>query len=185
MPNGDKSIIIYMPFTSTIIVEDGSIVTGANSFVDLAFANSYFESDLYAHEWTLDGDERREKALKMAARYIYQNFKFDGELVEKDQPMYFPRTGVINPDTGDEYLETEIPLILKQAQCEMALFLLTNDVNALKSQGNAVKREKADVVEVEYFNDKSRYQSFSDKALKLLLQIGKVKGGYTKQVDRS
>lgn len=92
-------------------VEDGTIVAGANSFVDVAYADAYF-SDRGITAWTGDTATVKQPALIKATDYIVQRWSemLKGDPVEDDQPLPFPR---------DE--EGDLPDTLLRAACEYAL----------------------------------------------------------------
>lgn len=124
-------------------VEDGSIVAGANSLVDVAYADAY-HSDRGNLSW--DGStEVKQAALINATDYIFQKYSFRGRVVEADQSLYWPRACV-------PYVEYNIiPDRLKQAICILALEALTGVLNPSVSPTGQVKSKKVDVIEVEYF----------------------------------
>ena len=126
-------------------VEDGSIVTGANSYVTVAYADAY-HSDRANTSWT-GTDAVKQAALVKATDYINQVYDslWNGYIVDSDQPLSWPRYDVENVDSD------VIPDRLKQAVCLLALESLSADLNPV--QARAVKREKVDVVEVEYMDN--------------------------------
>lgn len=98
-----------MPF----IVEDGTGVDGANSYVSLEYANEYFTLRNRT-EWT-GTDAVKQGHLISATDYIEAIFgrRFIGEMTDPAQPLSWPRI-----DT--DYAEDEIPDVLKRACCEYA-----------------------------------------------------------------
>lgn len=96
-----------------LVIEDGSVVTGANSYVTLAEALAYAE----ARDSSADVTEGR---LIDAMDYLeslraeYQGYKVSG-----GQPLQWPRVGVVVDDypIGDD----TIPQCLKDAQCQLAM----------------------------------------------------------------
>jgi hypothetical protein len=130
-----------------LIIEDGSIVAGANSFVTDA------EFVAYAAARAVDipaTDAEREPLLILAVDYLFKKEeKMQGCRVSVEQMLMFPRSGVclfgFNVDSD------AIPDNLKNAQMEAALYenvaeLLIND------QGQNISREKLDVMEIAYFS---------------------------------
>ncbi len=121
-------------------VEDGTIVAGANSYVTVAYADTY-NTDRGNAAWTGD-DAVKEAALIKATDYIEQ--KYAGRWIStpqsETQDLSWPRTF----DAG------VIPDRLMQAVCVLALESLSDDLNPV--QDRAVKREKVDVIEVEYMD---------------------------------
>ncbi len=122
-------------------VEDGTGVDGANSYVTVAEADTY-HSDRANAAWTGE-DAAKQAALIKATDYIEQNYqgRWLGTEDSTTQPLSFPRT----IDSG------VIPDRLKQAVCVLALESLSNELNPVLDR--AVKREKVDVIEVEYMDN--------------------------------
>ncbi|PSL23472.1 DnaT-like ssDNA-binding protein [Dyadobacter jiangsuensis] len=127
----------------TLTVEDGSIVEGANSLVDLDFANSY-HSDRNNTGWT-GTDAVKQAALIRATDYLQEKYSWKGCLVEADQPLNWPRSGIQN------VANNIIPNAVKQAVCVLALEALTATLNPSISPNGQTKFKKVDVIEVEYF----------------------------------
>jgi len=143
----------------TLIVEDGTIVANANSYVTLEQANNYVANEGANPTWDALDDSDKIKRLYQAQRYIEQKYsdKFVGFFSDNSQPLSFPRTGAVKND-GRTIGETEIPVECKVAQVEFALVWTPNDKKLYKTNqrsGN-VKREykKVDVIttDTEYFN---------------------------------
>lgn len=127
----------------TLIVENGNQIPNANSFVTDA------EYQAYAIRKGLtvaDTEWEREIQLFNAIDYITSKEScMQGYRVSSTQALLFPRTGVLLH--GWVFSSNAIPSELKNAQMEAAasgLALLTNTTN------NNAKREKVDVLEVEY-----------------------------------
>lgn len=92
------------------VVEDGTGVSGANSYCSVADANSYF-SDRGISEW-VGTDDVKSHALVRATDFIDTTFgtRFLGEKISASQSLEFPRT-----------LFTGIPKELLKACAEYAL----------------------------------------------------------------
>lgn len=125
-----------------MIVEDGSVVNGANSYVTLEYANDYHTARGNSG-WT-GSDAVKSAAIIRATDYLEQVYynKWVGLYVEYNQPLAWPRSGVI------DLMVNVIPEQLKQATALLALEALTDDL--LAPIDRAIKREKVDVIEVEY-----------------------------------
>jgi hypothetical protein len=91
--------------------------SNANSYVTLAEAAAYFEGRLPSTAWDA-ASAYQLKALVTACRRIDREM-FPGQQATKTQALQFGRYGVYSP-YGDQYLPTEIPAVLKDAQCELA-----------------------------------------------------------------
>lgn len=101
-----------------IIVEDGSNVAGANSFVTVA------EVRLYALErgFTLSTDDDTVAAQLINAKDYLESFAecYKGEMTSDTQPLQWPRWGVCIFG-GVEFPSDSIPDRLKWAQCEAVI----------------------------------------------------------------
>lgn len=130
-----------------LIIEDGSIVAGANSFVTLDFVNNYFEVRGIT-AWT-GTDIEKEYAIISGGDYLNYNFVWNGVRVEKDQAMILPRYYLTSID-GYTIDSDEIPEVVKFAQCELALRALSNELISDVAPGGNTIKEKVDVIEIEY-----------------------------------
>lgn len=159
------------------VVETGSIVPNANSLVSLAEAND-FHSDRNNVNWT-GTDSVKEAAIIRATDYLEQAYydKWLGERVSDVQSLSWPRSGVENVD------DDVIPVRLKQAVCILALEALTGDLNPTLARGGLVKREKVDVIEVEYM-DGAKGQTTRPAVDGLLRGLIHFSSGYNIQVVR-
>jgi len=110
-----------------LIVEDGSIVANAESYVSVAQADSYFSTR--ANEAWSDVEDK-EAALRKATDYMLQAYRsrWAGTRVSITQVLDWPRAWVPIPDlpsgygAGASYLENNIvPTEVKNACAELAL----------------------------------------------------------------
>ena len=151
-----------------LTVEDGSIVTGADSYISVADFQAYNT----ARGYTLTGDE--EQLLLRAMLYVEQ-LSFKGYKLTKAQPLQWPRNGV--SIDGFEVTTSEIPQQLIDLQCEVALAIDGGD-DPLGTIDRAVKREKVDVIEVEY-QDNAVPFSLNRKIKALESKLTRVSSGGT------
>jgi len=128
-----------------MIVEDGTIVAGANSYVTLAEARA-FAADRGA---TLSADDAVLSGILVAATDYLESFRgqYIGLLVSPlVQPLQWPRKKVVL--YGADFPENIIPQVLKNAQCQLAVektlgtdplkarsepFVIKEEVGALKT----------------------------------------------------
>ena len=124
-----------------IIIEDGTIVAGANSYASEA------ELTAFAAERGATLTGAADVLLIKAMDYV-ESFRkaFQGSKVDAAQPLQWPRSGAYVD--GYPIPTTEIPVDLKRAQMQAAIESDSTDLNP--NTGQAVKREKVDVIEVEY-----------------------------------
>jgi len=97
------------------VVEDGSVVEDANSYVSVGEANAYF-TDRGITAWT-GTDAVKEAALIRATDYLDMRFgeNFIGDKVLESHSVAWPRTD------ADPFSDDEIPLKLRRACCEYAV----------------------------------------------------------------
>jgi len=104
-----------------LIIEDGSVVANANSYVTRAAYIAYAASIGV----TIVSDATADEQLVKAAMFIDRHeANFHGTRSTRDQDMAFPRFGLPLID-GWYWTTSEIPTQLIKAQCEYAL-----DINA-------------------------------------------------------
>jgi hypothetical protein len=155
------------------IVEDGSIVDDANSYVSDA------DFDTYATDHGAEVEGIAAELLLNAARYVEQ-LPFIGTKQTQAQEMQWPRFNVYI----DGFLlgNTEIPKLLRSLQCEVALAIDAGD-DPLGTVERAVKREKVDVIEVEYANNAAPF-AYNLKIKALERKLTSIRGGISFQVSR-
>lgn len=126
---------IVVAIGTQLIIEDGSIVANANSFVTDA------EFNIYANLRNLEvpaTQPDRESLLVLAMDYLFsKEQEFKGSRVSAAQLLPYPRIGVCA--LGFNIPSDAIPLSLKSAQMELAIqanasaLLVTGDVQNLAS----------------------------------------------------
>lgn len=164
-----------------LIIEDGNCKIDANSYVSLAYADTYAVNRNYS-TWLNQSDYVRKAAIIKAMDYVDNLFDWKGIKMNPDQALSFPRLNIID---GNGYNRTGcIPEQLKKAVCEAAFYVQKQySLFASNDTAGAVKKtkKKADVVDVEkeYFSSKetkidytSAYQSLDN----LLKGLYKKKG---------
>jgi len=129
-----------------LIIEDGSIVAGANSYVSLAEARAYATA---RNKSIPTDDTSLESLLILAMDYLEaQRARFEGSKVSAEQELQYPREGVIVD--GIELASTVIPSILKQAQIRLAMEA-SGGVDLMPTRSGAfVKKETVGPIETEY-----------------------------------
>jgi hypothetical protein len=132
---------------AVIIVEDGSIVAGANSYV------SESELTTYATDRGITLTGSADVLIIKSMDYI-ESQDFIGTKSTQDQPLQWPR----NSAYIDGYLfpSDEIPEELKDAQMATAISI-DMGVDPLSTVERAVKKEKVDVIEIEYMDNAASY----------------------------
>lgn len=119
-----------------------ALTVGTNTYVSDAEADSYFADRLYADDWTGATSGDQEKALLMAKRLLDQQ-PFAGERTSTDQILAWPRSGISGVDSAT------VPQAIKDAQCELALAFLREDLTA-DDGTRGVRSLRAGSVAIEY-----------------------------------
>jgi len=123
----------------SLIVEDGSIIAGAESYVSVADANDYHAKRGNTAWDALDEADQKEPALRKATDYMLQVYRsvWKGYRKDASQALDWPRTLVyLEPVTtglagSSPYLvaDTIVPLEVKNACCELALRASTAELS--------------------------------------------------------
>lgn len=127
---------------ATIIVEDGSRVSGANSYVTVA------ELTTYADERGVTISAAEEEDLLIEAMDYLESLDYIGYRYTEDQALEWPRADAVKYKIY-WYEVTEIPQDLKDAQCEIALAIDAGN-GPLDNLERKTTRKKVGDIEVEY-----------------------------------
>lgn len=152
-----------MPSPDILIVEDGSIVADANSYVTYDYALAYHA--LRGNSaWAAGSEINQQYAIIRATQAVDSIYKgkWKGTPTEYGtQELEWPRQNVdVN---GTELDDDLIPAALKKAVCEAALRELAgaNSMTPDLDRGGEIKRVKADTVEVEYMDGANSTTTFT------------------------
>lgn len=128
---------------------DGStVVTGADSYISRSDADTYFTERNSPSTWTGATDAAKDGALRYATRWIDDRYEWIGVISTSDlDRLDWPRDNAIDADLRTQ---TGVPARIRDSVCEIALAHLSTAVNATEDRGGRVKREKIDVIEIEY-----------------------------------
>jgi len=125
----------------------------ANSYISNADAIAVWEADPYKQDYaTVITDQ--DVALIASTTMLDDIYgaSYDGKLYDASYSLYWPRTGVIDNRTGVLITDyTSYPTDLARATALQAYHISKTDRQTESAdQVSAVKREKVDVIEVEY-----------------------------------
>ena len=140
---------------ATFVVEDGTIVADANSYLEVADADQYFENHSNPVAWTGATAPDKQDALRIATQYLDIRYIWKGITADKTQELDWPRSSVI--DENDRSVDDDIiPQDVKDATAEAALRHINEvaDGSSLipdqDTPGSIRKtRDKVDVLETE------------------------------------
>lgn len=134
-----------------LIVEDGTIVEDANSYVTLEEARAYaLERGLTLPALPEEGQvDALEALLISAVDYLEgKRVEYKGEKVSELQELQFPRDNVYID--GFLLASDAIPKVLKQAQIKLAVIAHSGVALEPVRSGPAVIRKKVGPIETEY-----------------------------------
>lgn len=130
-----------------LVIENGSLVAGANSYVSVAEARAYAT----ARASTLPADDTEVEAALIVAMDFLESLRgeYQGRKVNPaTQSLQWPRTGV--QIDGWDVPANHIPKELKDAQCQLAIESASGVDLMPTGDGREVIREKVDVLETEW-----------------------------------
>lgn len=139
----------------TIVVEDGTAKTDAESYISVTDADSY-HSVRGNTAWAALTTAAKEAALRKATDYMDATYSWAGDRATSTQALGWPRSDVVAD--GVAIASDELPAALVRACAELALRAsssdLAPDVPRVKS------REKVGPIEVEYAPHSPAYTSY-------------------------
>lgn len=175
-----KGAYTYLGFDAlSIVVEDGSLVADANSYVT--------RSDLinYAAARDIELDDRQaEQALLAASDYINSlEQKLQGKRTSRDQAIAFPRTNLFID--GWHWESDEIPRQLILAQLELALEVSAGIDLYNREAVQVVKKERIEgAITVEYAAEDSQKISKQSTASAIIRSLMRNAGLYSAPIRR-
>ena len=134
---------------ATLIVENGSIIVGANTYVTIAEYIAYAEG----FGVTVEDTNAFKVQLIKAAQYIAsKESQLMGDMVERYQPLSYPRNNLTDLDNFS-WQNNEIPTLVKNCQMSLALDIQAGEdlYNLSQSSSVGIKSEEVKgAVKVEY-----------------------------------
>lgn len=133
----------------TFVVEDGTGLTTANSYVSVVEADDIVAVNIHASpKWVALTTAEKEKLLAWASRFLDAHTRWYGTKTVETSGLRWPRKGVYDRD-NILLADNVIPHQLKVATASMAVYLIENDRTVERSQ-DALTRLQVDVVELEF-----------------------------------
>lgn len=160
----------------SLIVEDGSVVTSAESYCSVAHADSYHTSR-GNFDWLDLSTDEKESALRKATDYMVGQYsdKWDGYKKDADQALDWPRENVrINGLAIVQYLSDSIvPSEVKNACASLAF--RSSSADLLADEEKDVVSETVDVISTVYSQhspQRKRYPEIDAMLRKYLVNTG-------------
>lgn len=113
----------------TVIVEDGSGVIGANSYVSTATIDSWLETNPHDNTWSSLTQPQKNGYAVMSCRVLNEQINWNGWQTDDEQALDLPRSGMV--DRNGNFIDNdEIPAEVQNAQSELARLLAISDRTA-------------------------------------------------------
>ena len=148
----------------TLVVETGAIVSGANTYISLDYADTY-HANLGRADWANADEDTRKAALTNGTRNL--DAKYAGKWIGRqtdnnssvEQVLAWPREELdgepIKTSSGREIGINTIPMAVKNACAEAAFLQLEGDiVQSSISDERYVKKEVVGELETEWFESR-------------------------------
>jgi hypothetical protein len=156
----------------TIEVEDGTGKANAECFASVTYCDAYHDARGNT-TWATLTTQEKEEALRRSTDYMEQAYgmRYKGLKKTTTQALSWPRSYVDRENAWEYfgevyYPDDTVPVEVKRANAELAWRAAAGELLPDLSQG--VKREKVDVLEVEY--DNYSPQSPRYKAIDMMLK---------------
>jgi len=152
--------------------------SSSNSYVDLAEADAIAANLPFSAEWAALTDDEKTNGLIVATRWL-ETLNYNGDRCTTTQRLKWPRKGA--ECDGQVSVCTEIPYTIKEAEVILA-YQYVLDPKSFPGFGGAggdaapagtyIKRQKIDVLEIEYdqFSSNQYNEDCTDCTLPAILQ---------------
>lgn len=119
----------------SLITEDGTGLSNAESLCSVEFANTYFTNRANTTWDAMDDTDDKEPALRKATDYMTACYRdrWEGVRYSEDQALDWPRAGVVRDSWVVGY--DEVPVEVQKACAELALKSVSGDLNPDLKQG--------------------------------------------------
>ena len=173
----------------TIVKEDGTGLTNANSYASVADGETYANERLKNAAWSNATDDDKARALIMATRQIDNGMQFNGYKNSQSQALQWPRRLCPDPDsdqlsiilgggdTAGPYLpENVVPPLILQATCEQAVMNLRGDRTGDSQSAGVDKIEIVGAVKIDFSDASTQPLPLSRDVLFMLEKYGNAMG---------
>lgn len=154
-----------------LTVEDGSVVSGADSYLSVDDADVYFSKHSSPVEWTEATTAQKEAALRYATQWLDINFTWESDIYSTAQTLDWPRVAFYDDDDRTIGGVNNMPQALLDATAEMALEYLKG---SFVEGSTGIKRERIGSAEVEYAGSSGGQRSYG-YVTRLLHKLGRSK----------
>lgn len=158
------------------IVEDGTGLPNATSYVSLDEAEDILVTNIHNTSWNALPDDQKEYLLAFATSLLDAKADWNGVKSYSSASLRWPRKNTVDRD-NTPIPSTSIPLQLKQATAQYARFLVDNDRTS-EQETDGITKIVVDVIELE-LDASYRLATVPSYINDLVYGIGRIKGGST------
>lgn len=133
-----------------LVVEDGTGLPNAESYISVADADTYHGGLATSDEWTALTVLQKEAALRLATSYMDGAYRWKGSIVRATQALDWPRQDVVD-DEGRQIAENAVPIAVREACAELALQNHRQALNQSTTLSGVVRRQRVGPIEREFF----------------------------------
>lgn len=163
---------------ATFVVEDGTGLSDANSYLSEAGADQYFDNHGAPTAWSSLAQAAKEEALRLGTQYLDAVYgaRWKGERVLATQALDWPRNNVADRD-GFAVEDDEVPTAVEDATAEAAIRSLTATLipDITTPGGIRSQRDKVGPIETETVYAGAASQTIRFRIIDLLL-VALIKG---------
>src|SRR5512139_342931 len=124
----------------TLVVENGTGLSTANTYCTLAQADTYHDGRLHTGDWDKADDTTQTRALAWATRLLDEQVAWRGDRISTTQALEWPRANVLVRDR-DAYVDDDsVPAWLRDATAEFARHLIAGDRTKAVEQQRVTSR---------------------------------------------
>lgn len=164
-----------------LVIEDGTGLANANTYISQADADAYIEKHLYGTPFSGATSANKDIALMMATRLIDDYFEFEGKKVNDTQALEFPRYDITDR-SGYLIQSSTLPTALVNATAEFAKWLIESD-RTTDADGKGFKLLSAGSLTVQP-DTADKIPVMPDIVKKMLAPFGRPVGGAIVEVTR-
>lgn len=136
-----------------IIVEDGTGLSDADSYISVSASDSYHQ-DRGNDAWASLTTEEKEEALRKATQYIDTTYCFYGSIAKNTQSLSWPRNDVKDVEGRD--LTGLVPRAVQDATRELGLYSLTQPLSPNKTRNDYIISQEIAKLKLKYSESASK-----------------------------
>ena len=158
----------------TFVVEDGTGLPNANSYVSLAEADDILITNIHNAAWDALTNTQKEYLLSWSTSLLDTKADWDGEKTYPTSALRWPRKYIVDRECV-AIPSDSIPKQLKQATAQYARYLVEND-RTVEQETDGLTEIVVDVIELK-FDSSYRLATVPSYINELIYGIGRIKGG--------